>query len=107
MTYQELINNGIKRLRVNKHLTQDKFAELTGMSVQGLRNLEQNKYQPTSDTVDNICKIFNITPFDLLLEENSKKENEILNLINKKLKLCSIQELSQINDLIDIIRKQY
>ncbi len=107
MDYQQLINTGIKNLRRKHNLTQDKFAEYVGLSVQGLRNLEQNKYQPTSDTVDNICKFFKISPIDLLLQELPKDKHEIVKLIQNKLALCSKDELFRISDIIDVIRKKY
>ncbi len=107
MDYQKLINNGIKRLRINKGLTQEKFAEIINLSVQGLRNLEQNKYQPTADTIDNICEVFGVTPVSLLLPTPEFDKNQLLNIINLKLQDASIEEISKINDIIDIIKKKY
>lgn len=48
MSYQELITNGIKRLRTKNKLTQEQFAEKINMSVQGYRNIEHNRYLPTA-----------------------------------------------------------
>ena len=107
MDYKTIINSGIKRLRINLNITQDKFAEYIGLSVQGLRNIEQNKYQPTSDTINNICRVFNIEPIDLLLPDKSNEELNIIEKINLKLKGSSKEELQRINDVIDLIRKKY
>lgn len=45
------------------------------MSVQGYRNIEHNKYLPTAETIDKICKEFKVAPIDLLLpdEQNDLK----------------------------------
>ena len=45
MNYQELITNGIRRIRFKLHLTQEQFAEKIDMSVQGYRNIENNRCQ--------------------------------------------------------------
>ncbi len=103
MGYQEIINNGIRRLRNKNKLTQEKFAEIVGMSVQGYRNLEQNKYQPTADTVDKICDVFNISPIDLLLPEPQNNLQEIKTLINRKLDICDLEKLIRISSMIDLM----
>jgi transcriptional regulator with XRE-family HTH domain len=103
MSYQEMINGGIKRLRLSKKLTQEQFAEKINMSVQGYRNLEHNKYQATAETVDKVCDVFNISPVDLLLPEPQKDLAKIIELINNKLGTCSIDKLIRINNMIDLM----
>lgn len=103
MSYQEMINGGIKRLRVSKKLTQEQFAEKINMSVQGYRNLEHNKYQATAETVDKVCDVFNISPVELLLPEPQKDLDKIIELINNKLCTCSIDKLIRINNMIDLM----
>ena len=103
MGYQECINKGIRRLRLSKNLTQEQFAEKINMSVQGYRNLEHNKYQATAETVDKICKIFNISPVELLLPEPQKDLAKIMELINNKLCTCNLDKLIRINNMIDLM----
>lgn len=103
MGYQEIINNGIKRLRLSKELTQEQFAEKINMSVQGYRNLEHNKYQATAETVDKICDVFNISPIQLLLPKPERDLTKIIELINNKLGNCDIDKLIRINNIIDLI----
>ncbi len=105
MNYLYLISNGIKRLRNSLGLTQDEFSSKIDMSIQGLRNIEQGKYQPTADTIDKICDTFHISPFDLLIEPHSGDKNSAILTINKKLKTCSIEQLTKIDEIIDIIKK--
>ena len=54
MDYQALINKSIKDLRKKLGLTQEQFCEKIGISLQGLSNLERNRYQPTAETIDKI-----------------------------------------------------
>lgn len=103
MSYQELITNGIKRLRVKNKLTQDQFSEKISMSVQGYRNIEHNRYLPTAETIDKICEVFNIQPVELLLPEPQANLNEILELINNKLHNCNLDKLIRINNMIDLM----
>lgn len=101
--YQKLLTSNIKKLRKSSGLTQEKFAELVDISVDGIRNLEHNKYAPTAKTIDSICSAFNITPFDLLLPD-AQQDEEIIKEINNKLKLCDNDKLKRISKIIDLIK---
>lgn len=103
MKYQKLINTNIKELRIKHGLTQEEFAEKIGLSVQGLSNLERNRYQPTSDTIDKICKNFNLAPVELLLT-NSQSDECLITNINSILRNCSKHKLKQIYDIIRILQ---
>jgi len=102
MDYQKLINSNIKELRVKNGLTQEEFAEKIGISIQGLSNIERNRYQPTSNTIDKICDVFQITSVELLLTKNSNEETLIKN-INILLMQCSKSKLKQIYEILLIL----
>ncbi|MBQ8459543.1 helix-turn-helix transcriptional regulator [bacterium] len=104
MQYQKLINENIKKLRIKNGLTQEEFSEKVGLSIVGLSNIERNRYQPTSDTIDKICKYFKISPLELLLTSKSTQEGLVKN-INALLSDCSTQKLRQIYEIIKIIKK--
>ena len=103
MSYKKLITDGIKRLRNNNKLTQEQFAEMINMSIQGYRNIEHNKYLPTSETIDKICNVFNVSPVDLILPEVQSNLQDINKLIEYKLKNCSLEKLVRINSMIDLM----
>ncbi len=107
MSYQELLCNNIKALRLSKNMTQAKFAETIGLSVEAIRNIEHQKYTPSANTIDMICNKFNLSPVDLLIPTVSDDKSSIINAINSKLKDCELLELNSINTMIDIIRKTY
>ena len=104
MNYQKLLNSNIKALRLKFGLTQEEFAERVGISIQGLSNIERNRYQPTSSTVDKICKSFNLSPVELLFT-NSQTNDNIIQNINVLLKKCSTYKLKQIYEIIQILSK--
>lgn len=102
MDYQKLINTNIKELRLKNNLTQEEFAEKIGMSLNGVSNIERNRYQPTAKVIDRICKVFAITPAELLLL-NSKDNDDIIHNIVTLLSNCPAKKLKKIYDIILII----
>lgn len=102
MNYQKLINFNIKELRLKHHLTQEEFAEKIGISIQGLSNIERNRYQPTAETIDRICSAFEITPAQLLITPLNTNEEIIKNIVTL-LSDCKPKKLRQIFDIITVI----
>lgn len=100
MKYQELINKNIKELRVKNNLTQEEFSEKIGISIQGLSNIERNRYQPNSETVDKICNAFKITPSELLLPNCTTNQDVIANLTI----LLSQYPHGKLNKIYEVIR---
>ena len=105
MNYQKLINTNIKLLRQKHSMTQEEFSERIGISLQGLSNIERNRYQPTAETVDKICKAFSITPAQLLTI-NSEANEDLIQNINTLLSNCSKKQLKQIYDMILILTRK-
>ena len=101
--YKDLLAKNVKRLRIRQELTQEKFAELIELSTDGVSNIENGKYAPKADTIDNICKAFNITPFDLLLPDINQDKN-LIDEIVCKLKLADNDKLKRISQIIDLIK---
>lgn len=104
MKYQTLINKNIKELRLNNNLTQEEFAEKIDISVQGLSNIERNRYQPTASTIDKICNVFDITPVELLLAKPDTSQDIIKN-ITLLLSNCSDKRLKKIYEIILMMLK--
>lgn len=104
MGYQKLINSNIKELRLKHYLTQEEFAERIGISLQGLSNIERNRYQPTADTVDKICNAFDITPAQLLVKPVQDNDDIIKNIVTL-LSDCKTKKLKQIYDIICILSR--
>ena len=105
MDYQKILNSSIKKLRQINGLTQEAFAEKIGMSLQGLSNIERNRYQPNAVTIDNICKAFKITPVELLMINENKDNEEIIKNITLLLNQCSKAKLKKIYNIISILIK--
>lgn len=104
MKYQELLAKNIKSLRLKNNLTQENFAEKIGLSLNGVSNIERNRYQPTAETIDRICKAFNITPAELLLVPNDSNQEIIENIVTL-LSACPTKKLKKIYDVILLMIK--
>lgn len=104
MKYQKLICTNIKKLRLKHDLTQEEFAEKIGLTINGVSNIERNKYQPTAETVDKICNAFDITPIELLSLKTNTNE-EVLTDIIALLSQCPLQKLKKIYDIVLIMMK--
>ncbi len=107
MSYQELLCNNIKSLRLTKNMTQAKFAEAIGLSVEAIRNIEHKKYTPSANTIDKICETFNIKVVELLLNEPTAENTELIQRLNNKIATFTTEELLRLNDIADIIGKSY
>ena len=81
MKYQELLAKNIKELRLKHNLTQEVFAEKIGLTTNGVSNIERNRYQPTAETIDRICRAFKITPAELLLVPTDSNKEIIENIV--------------------------
>lgn len=104
MKYQKLINTNIKKLRLSNNLTQEEFSEKIGISIQGLSNIERNRYQPNAETIDKICSTFDITPAELLILPNPDNQEIISNIVTL-LSQCSSRRLKKIYDIISMLVK--
>ena len=81
-------------------MTQEEFAEKISISIQDLSNIERNRYQPTSETIDKICKEFRISPIELLTTKN----NDFNNIVKEITALLSECPKSKLNKIYDILR---
>jgi len=107
MGYQELLCSNIKSLRLSKNMTQAKFAEVIGLSVEAVRNIEHQKYTPSASTIDKICATFNLNVVELLLDKLSTENTALIQRLNSKIATFTTEELLRLNDIAEIIGKKY
>ncbi len=73
-----LLGKRIKELRKNRNYTQEKLAELAGIEIPSLRNIENGKNYPSNDTLENLSKALGVRPFQLLYLFEYYQPQEIL-----------------------------
>ena len=79
------IGQRIKEIRTEKHLTQEYLANVTGVNISHISNIETNKVKISLTLLVNICNALNVT-LDYLLENEyhtatSVTEKELFNTI--------------------------
>ena len=96
-----IIADNIKRLRKQFNLTQEKFAELTDLSLRTIVNIETSKHFPKAKNIDPICEKLNIECFELFI--NHQKElstNAKLAKINSILETLDEDKIENIYKII-------
>ena len=68
---QELLNlgNKLRGLRQNKALSQERFAELTGLDRTYISGLERGKRNPSFLIIQRLCKVLEINPNELFISD--------------------------------------
>ena len=92
----------LKRLRLEKNLTQEKLADFLGVSFQSISKWERGDTYPDITMLPSIASFFNISVDDLLGIDKAKDEEEIImrlkeydNLTDGNLKQDIIHELKK------------
>ena len=55
-----LVAENIRLQRLKNHLSQDKLAELAGLSTKYINSIETRKVNPSIVVIVNICRVLNI-----------------------------------------------
>lgn len=66
MDMRRLVGSNVRRLRLERDLTQERFAELSGLSQQYISDLERGRRNPTVLTLYEIAVALGVHPVDLL-----------------------------------------
>lgn len=79
------IGNKLLNIRKKAGLTQAEVAELSGLSDRTYADIERGSVNMRIETILRICKALQITPDDILTEENTpiiEKQNELIDKLN-------------------------
>lgn len=95
------IGNKLLQIRKSKGMTQSEVAEASGLSDRTYADIERGSVNMRIETVLKICKALNITPDEILTEENMLSDLEISELIDK-LNNCKPKEKETALSLLSI-----
>jgi transcriptional regulator with XRE-family HTH domain len=70
MDMRRVVGSNVRRLRLAKELTQERFAEISGLSQQYISDLERGRRNPTVVTLYEISVALGVTPVDLLRQND-------------------------------------
>ena len=86
--------NNIQNLRKFKNLSQEKLAEMVGVSRQSISKWECNEDYPSWNKIPILCRIFNCSIEDLISNEELGKIMDLEKLKEKEIKIEGINTLN-------------
>lgn len=89
MGIKEELGKKIKRMRINRGLTQEQLAEAVDISQRTLSGIEIGENFVTAETLDKLIKALNTTTDELFALSHLKEEEELLAEINTNIKKIS------------------
>ena len=95
------IGNKLYEIRKRKGLSRAEVAEKAGLSDRTYADIERGSVNMRIETVLKICKALNITPDEILTEENMLSDLEMSELIDK-LNNCKPKEKETALNLLSI-----
>lgn len=104
MTYniKKLLGARIKQLRQTKGLSQEQFAEKLGIATRTLCGIEIGKNFLTSNTLEKILEVLNITPQELFLVNHYQPREDLEQEIFET--ICKIKDREKIEIIYKIIK---
>ena len=108
LNIKSIFGNNIKKLRTSLDLTQEEFAEKFNCDAKTISRLETGRTFTSADTIQEICKAFNILPQELFklnnlsVDEDMEKQ-ELLDIFLMQLRnqdKKTIENLLKVNKTI-------
>ena len=73
MNIKKKLGARIRELRVIRSWTQEALAERIGIETASLSNIENGKTYPSSDTIEGLIQVFDVSPYELFVFEHIEK----------------------------------
>lgn len=89
MGIKEELGKKIKRMRINRGLTQEQLAEAVDVSQRTLSGIEIGENFVTAETLDKIIKALNTTSEELFATNHLKEEQELIDEIQNCIRIIS------------------
>lgn len=89
MGIKEELGKKIKRMRINRGLTQEQLAEAVDVSQRTLSGIEIGENFVTAETLDKIVKALNTTSEELFATNHLKEKQELIEEIENNIKTIS------------------
>ncbi|WP_404524425.1 helix-turn-helix domain-containing protein [Bradyrhizobium diazoefficiens] len=74
MDMRRLVGQNVRRIRLERKLTQEQFSDMSGFSQQYLSGLESGRRNPTIVTLYEIAKALGVSHLDLLEPPASRQK---------------------------------
>ena len=74
---KKALGKKIKKIRKSKNLTQERLAELIGLEVPSLSNIETGKFAPSVDTLQKLSDVLDVEPWEFYYFSEVSEEKMI------------------------------
>lgn len=95
-TLKEKFGARLKEIRRSKNMTQENLAEITGMDIPNLSNIERGKKFVSSETLTKLASALNVCESDLFNFNHKKTREELIENINLFIQKSDIYKLEYI-----------
>lgn len=99
-TLKEKFGARLKEIRRSKNMTQENLAEITGMDIPNLSNIERGKKFVSAETLSKLVNALDVSEKALFDFGHKKTKDELINDINKIIKESSLNELEYIYKML-------
>jgi Predicted transcriptional regulators len=87
-------------------LSQEKLADLAGLSMASISELERGKGNPTLETLQGLAKVFNISVMELIDYESALTDGEkVKKVICESLEHLDVKQLQSVLSFIKTVRQ--
>lgn len=83
MTLKQIFGKNVRYYRYQKNYTQEKFAERVDLNASYVSELENGKYGPTFEKIEDIAKVLGVKP-SVLFEENDNTRKKLPNRVDMR-----------------------
>ena len=105
MDTKELLGKRVRELRKLRKLTQERLAELAGVDISYLGNIERGNENPTVATLEKLAEALAIKPHQILNFEHALQgEKALRRRIIQILDKCDENDLQKILKIVGAIR---
>lgn len=80
---KQLIGKRIKEIRKKRNYTQEKLAELAGIEIPSLSNIENGKNYPNYETLEKLSNALDVSPYELYIFEYYKPKDELIKIMTE------------------------
>ncbi len=92
-TLKEKFGARLKEIRKSKNMTQENLAEITGMDIPNLSNIERGKKFVSSETLSKLAAALNVSESELFNFGHKKSREELIDEIQKLIHSSDLSNL--------------
>ena len=90
---QQKLGARIQQIRKSKKMTQERLAEIIGLDIPNISNIERGKRFISAATLEKIIKALDVSPKELFDFEHIKTKSDLIDSINKIIITATNKEL--------------